>query len=323
MDIVRLGRRKLVYSACREYVKQYNVKFTVKGSRRKQRGERGLLKCSFGGRALKLRTVKQMKHFASKYDEGHEDDYFTTRLRSRRKHGKLWQGRLLADEESSADEADEDEDEADGEEKLLKQTSVGQTLRGSVKCQAFENAAEEETKGKTKTLEEDAVQKKAMMQHYEVKEHVEVTKTSGSVSPSHWCSAVASYTLKSSKKRLQDTPKKAEWRSPSPSLLTEKQHAAFQARKLKEINSRKGKLRKKNLVKCLQKDFAKEVFVKKDDFSKEVSVKKESTGFLGPAQGNFRKTRLDFVKLLSQTNCVAKQKEEECSESESEEYFSD
>jgi len=323
MDIVRLGRRKLVYSACREYVKQYNVKFTVKESRRKQRGERGLLKCSFGGKALKLRTVKQMKHFASKYDEGHEDDYFTTRLRSRRKHGKLWQGRLLADEESSADEADEDEDEADGEEKLLKQTSVGQTLRGSVKCQAFENAAEEETKGKTKTLEEDAVQKKAMMQHYEVKEHVEVTKTSGSVSPSHWCSAVASYTLKSSKKRLQDTPKKAEWRSPSPSLLTEKQHAAFQARKLKEINSRKGKLRKKNLVKCLQKDFAKEVFVKKDDFSKEVSVKKESTGFLGPAQGNFRKTRLDFVKLLSQTNCVAKQKEEECSESESEEYFSD
>jgi len=314
MDIIRLGRRKLVKIARREYVKQYNVKFTVKESRRKQRGERGLLKCSFGGRALKLRTVKQMKHFASKYDEGHEDDYFTTRLRSRRKHGKLWQGRLLADEESSADEADEDEDEADGEEKLLKQTSVGQTLIGTVKCQAFENAAEEETKGKA--LEGDALLKKAMEQV------VDVVKTPGSVSPSHWCSAVASYTLVSSKKRMQDTPKKAEWRSPSPSLLTEKQHAAFQARKLKEINSRTGKSRKKSLVKCLQKDFVNEVFVKKYDFAKEVSVKEESSELIGLAH-NCGKTGLDLVKLLSQTNCVAKQKEEECSESESEEYFSD
>ena len=320
MDIVRLGRRKLVKIACREYVKQYNVKFRVKSSR-KQRSKEGLLKCSWGGRALKLRTAKQLKSFATQFNEGYEDDYFTSKLRSRRNHGKLWKGRLLADEESSADEADEYEDEADGEEKLLKQTSVGQTLSGTAKCRAFENAAEEETKGET--LEEDAVHKKAMEQHYEVKEQVDVIKTLGSVSPSHWCSAVASYTLNSAKKRLQDTPKKAEWRSPSPSLLTEKQHAAFQARKLKEINSRKGKSRKKNLVKCLQKDFAKEVFVKKDDFAKEESVKKESTGFLGPAQGNFRKTGLDFVKLLSQTNCVAKQKEEECSESESEEYFSD
>ena len=319
MDIVRLGRRKLVKTACREYVKQYNVKFRVKSSR-KQRSKEGLLKCSWGGRVLKLRTAKQMKNLATKFNEGHEDDYFATKLRSRRKHVKLWEGKLLADEESSADEADEDEDEADREDTSSKQSSFGQILRGTVEWQAFQNAAGEETKGET--LEEDVVQNKAMEQHYEVKEQVEVTKTLGSVSPSHWCSAVASYTLKSSKKRLQDTPKKAEWCSPSPSLLTEKQHAIFQARKLKEINSRTGKSRKMNLVKCLQKDFVKEVFVKEYDFAKEVSVKEDSSELIGLAH-NCRKTGLDIVKLLSQTNCVAKQKEEECSESESEEYFSD
>ena len=77
-----------------------------------------------------------------------------------------------------------------------------------------------------------------------------------------------------------------------------------------------------NLVKCLQKDFVKEVFVKEHDFAKEVSVKEDSSEMIGLAH-NRKKTGLNFVKLLSQINCVAKQREEECSESESEEYFSD
>ena len=114
MDIVRMGKKMAVNFACREHVKQFNVNFRVKSSRtQRQRGRgksQGLVKCSKAGKAPKFRTAKQMKHnkhLASKLNEGQEDDYFATKLRSRRKFGRFWKGRLLADEESSSDEADE------------------------------------------------------------------------------------------------------------------------------------------------------------------------------------------------------------------------
>ena len=79
-----------------------------------------------------------------------------------------------------------------------------------------------------------------------------------------------------------------------------------------------------NLVKCLQKDFIKEeVFVKKDDFVSEVSVKKSGIGLLGSAQSWQLETGGGFGGLLAQINCAVEQKEEDCSGSECEEYFSD
>jgi len=301
MDIIWMEKKKPVNIACRKYVKQFNVKFQGQSSR-KQRG-----KCCLGGKGVKLRQAA--KH---NFSEGDEDDYFATKLRSRRKFDRFWKGRLLADEESSADEAEE----GDIFSKLT-------SLKETVECKPFENPAVEESAAcdMGKTLEEDGVQRKAMAKHFEVKGPVKVAKNLGNVSPSPWCCAVASYTSKAYKTRMHGTPKL--WRSPSPSLLTEKQHAAFQSRKLKEINSRKGKSRKTNLVKCLQKDFAKEVFVKKDDFASEVSVKKCGIGFLGFAD-NCMETRRGFGALLAQINCDSKQKEGDCSESDcEEEYFSD
>ena len=311
LDIVRMEKKKPVDIACREYVKQFNVKFQVKSSR-KQRG-----RCCLGGKGAKLRrAAKQGMHnkvLAS--SEGHEDDYFATKLRSRWKFGRFWKGRLLADEESSSDE----EEEGDI---FSKPTSMGQSLKETVESKPFEILGVEESTAYDmgKTLEEDGVQRKAMGKHFEVKGPVKVTENLGNVSPSPWCCAVASYTSKASRARMHGTPKL--WRSPSPSLVTEKQHAAFQSRKLKEINSRIGKSRKTNLVKCLQKDFDEEVFVKKEDFASDVSVKKCSIGFLASAD-NCMETGRGFGALLAQINCAIKQKEGDCSESECEEYFSD
>ena len=194
-----------------------------------------------------------------------------------------------------------------------------------IKKEAVESPPEEESMaiGMRKILEgeEESVQRKAMEQHIEVKGPVKMGKNLGNTSPSHWCSAVASYTSKAARTR-HDTPKL--WRSPSPRMWTEKQHAVFQSRKLKEINGRNGKSRKMNLVKCLQKDFIKEeLCVKKGDFVSEVSVKKGGIGLLGSAQSWQLETGGGFGGLLAQINCAVEQKEEDCSGSECEEYFSD
>ena len=281
-------RRRIKVTVKKENVKSLTkrqsvtAKLRVNSSRRKGMSD-GLLQCRLEERPSKRWTVKkilQLNKLDAKFNEGHEDDYFSSKSNSRRKCGKkLWTGKLLPDDDQSSDE----------EELSLKQTPVGQT----VDHKDFDNSAEKEDNFK-KTMEE----------HSEVKEFVEESKVEGSASPSHWCSAVASYTLEANNRRNHKTSKKAEWRSPSPSVLTEKQHAAFQARKLKEINNRKGKSRKTYLVRCLQEDF----------------VKKENSGSFG-AVPNCKKT--DFGSLLTQIKCFAMQKEEECSESEVEEYFSE
>jgi len=311
LDIVQVGKKNL---ACREYVKQFNVKFRVKSSRKERGVAQKLLKSSLGGKAVKLRVVKQMmhkKHLAS--SKGHEDDYFATNFRRRRKFGWLWKGRLLADEESSSDEADE------GDE-LPNLTSVGQPPKETVECKPFEYTALEESApcGMGKTQEKDIVQRKAMEEKFEGQGPVKVVRSRGNVSlsPSPWCSAAASYTSKATRRRINGTPKL--WRSPSPTLLTEKQHAAFQSRKLKEINN----VRKTNLVKCLQKDFVGEVSVKKDDFVSEVSVKKDGIGFLTSAD-NWMEIGAGLGALLAEINCTVERKEKDCSDSECEEYFSD
>ena len=118
-----------------------------------------------------VKKILQLNKLDAKFNEGHEDDYFSSKSNSRRKCGKkLWTGKLLPDDDQSSDE----------EELSLKQTPVGQT----VDHKDFDNSAEKEDNFK-KTMEE----------HSEVKEFVEESKVEGSASPSHWCSAVASYTL--------------------------------------------------------------------------------------------------------------------------------
>ena len=144
-----------------------------------------------------------------------------------------------------------------------------------------------------------------------------------SVSPSHWCSAVASFSWKTRgrKKRIEeDTPRHARWQSPSPRRWNEKQQSTFQARKLKEIiNHKKGNLRKINLVRSLQLDF-----------DKVPTVKKNTTGPLGPsgqnrdANGNFEIKKNHFEPLVELVrSCLDSPKEEESLTSDCEEYFSD
>ena len=309
MDILRMEKKKSVNIACsREYVKQFNVNFKVKSGRmlRGRSKPQGMVKCSLGGKVFKIRTTKQKqmknkKHLVSKFDEGRNDDYFATRKR-RRKFGWFWKGKLLPDKGSSSDEADEDD-------QLSELTFVEQSKK--------EDPEEKDSMayGVRKILEENSVQRQAVDQTFEVKGPQKMGRSFVNVSPSHWCSAVASYNSRVARMR-HGTPKL--WRSPSPRLWTEKQHAAFQSRKLKEISSRNGKSRNVNLVKCLQKEFNKEeVFVKKDDI---VSMEK---GGNGSAQSWQLKTGGGFGGLLAKINCAVVQKEEDCSGSECEEYFSD
>ena len=235
------------------------------------------------GLAKRKMTGKQIlieKQLASAFNKDHEDDYFDTKFRKRWSPGYPWKVKLLTDQ--SWDEA-----------------------------QPLPNHAEEQEDSPAFKSEEARESKFPVL-----------VDQKDSVSPSHWCSAVASLSWKTKgrKKGIEDdTPRHAQWQSPSPRRWNEKQQSIFQARKLKEIINHKTGMRKVNLVRSLQLDF-----------DKVLTVKKNTTGPLGPSgqnrdvNGNFETKKNHFEPLVeSVRSCWFSPKEEESLDSDCEEYFSD
>ena len=106
-------RRRIKVTVKKENVKSLTkrqsvtAKLRVKSSKRKGMSD-GLLQCRLEERPSKRWTVKkilQLNKLDAKFNEGHEDDYFSSKSNSRRKCGKkLWTGKLLPDDDQSSDE---------------------------------------------------------------------------------------------------------------------------------------------------------------------------------------------------------------------------
>ena len=282
MDIAPLERRKHGNKEGKGGFQ--NIIGVLKKSRKRmtRTGQRASDFCRKGLAKRKM-TGKQIlieKQLASAFNKDHEDDYFDTKFRKRWSPGYPWKVKLLTDQ--SWDEA-----------------------------QPLPNHAEEQEDSPAFKSEEARESKFPVL-----------VDQKDSVSPSHWCSAVASLSWKTKgrKKGIEDdTPRHAQWQSPSPRRWNEKQQSIFQARKLKEIINHKTGMRKVNLVRSLQLDF-----------DKVLTVKKNTTGPLGPSgqnrdvNGNFETKKNHFEPLVeSVRSCWFSPKEEESLDSDCEEYFSD
>ena len=207
MDIAPLERRK---HGNKEGKGGFQNIIGVLKKSRKRMTRTGQRPSDFSRKGLAKRKItgKQMlieKQLASAFNKDHEDDYFDTNLRKRWSSGNPWKVKLLTDQ--SWDEA-----------------------------QPLPNHAEEQEASPAFKSEEARESKFSVL-----------VNQKDSVSPSHWCSAVASRSWKTRgrKKRIEeDTPRHAQWQSPSPRRWNEKQRSTFQARKLKEIiNHKTGNLR--------------------------------------------------------------------------------
>jgi len=235
------------------------------------------------GLAKRKMTGKQMlieKQLASAFNKDHEDDYFDTNFRKRWGCGNLCKVKLLTDQ--SWDEA-----------------------------QPLPNHAEEQETSPAFKSEEARESKFSVL-----------VDQKDSVSPSHWCSAVASFSweTRGRKKGIEeDTPRHAQWQSPSPRRWNEKQRSTFQARKLKEIIHHKTGMRKVNLVRALQMDFDKEPIVKKN-----TTGPLDSSGQNRDVNGNIKIKKNHFESLVEKVrSSLDRPKEEESLNSDCEEYFSD
>ena len=283
MDIAPLERRKHGNKEGKE--KFQNIIGVLKKSRKRMtRMRQRQSDFCRKGLAKRKMTGKQIlieKQLASAFNKDHEDDYFDSKFRKRWSSGNPWKVKLLTDQ--SWDEA-----------------------------QPLPNHIEEQEASPAFKSEEARESKFSVL-----------VNQKDNVSPSHWCSAVASRSWKTRgrKKRIEeDTPRHAQWQSPSPRRWNEKQRSTFQARKLKEIiNHKTGNLRKVNLVRSLQTDFDKVPFVKKN-----------ITGPLGLSgqnrdlNGNLEIKKNHFESLVERVkSSLDSPKEEESINGDCEEYFSD